>query len=228
MKVSCFLPCRRGSERVLNKNIGPFAGFQHGLIEIKLRQLCRAELIDEIVLSTNDDEIIRYATSLGHPKIRLHKREESLSSSETSTDSLAAHALFLIPTGHILWTHVTSPFVKAKEYDLIIQSYVNALADGYDSLMTTTEIHGFLWDKKGPVNYDRNFEKWPRTQTLASLHEVNSAAFLSSADNYEKLDDRIGEKPFLYTLDKIKSFDIDWPDDFKIAECIVKGGLVEL
>lgn len=228
MKVTCFLPCRKGSERVVRKNIKPFAGFSHGLIEVKLNQLCRSQLIDEIVLSTNDEEILDFANSLGEEKVRLHKRGESLSSSATSTDDLVSHALELVPDGHILWTHVTSPFIDAKEYDLIIQHYQQVIKEGYDSLMTTTLIHGFLWNNFGPINYDRKLEKWPRTQTLDPLHEINSGIFLSSAENYRYFDDRIGDNPFLYPLDKVKSFDVDWPDDFAIAECIAKAQLVEL
>lgn len=67
-----------------------------------------------------------------------------MSSSDTSTDQLVAHALELIPDGHILWTHVTSPFITEKHYDQIIRAYFDELARGYDSLMTTTAIHGFL------------------------------------------------------------------------------------
>lgn len=52
-KVTCFLPCRQGSQRVPNKNIKPFAGFEFGLIEVKLNQLLKATLVDEVVLSTS-------------------------------------------------------------------------------------------------------------------------------------------------------------------------------
>ena len=223
-KITAFLPCRKGSQRVPKKNIKPFAGFEFGLIQIKLKQLIEACNVDKIVLSTNDDEILNYAASLQNDKIIPHKRVELLSSSETSTDDLVAHALDLIPQGHILWTHVTSPFVNAQLYDKIIQQYRTALLDDYDSLMTANLIHGFLWDENGPINYDRTLEKWPRTQTIKPLHEINSAVFLSSSENYHNLNDRIGEKPFLYVLDKIQSFDIDWEEDYKIAEMIqIKG-----
>ena len=60
-------------------------------------------------------------------------------------------------------------------------------------------------------------EAW---QTIKPLHEINSAVFLSSSENYYNANDRIGEKPFLYVLDKIQSFDIDWEEDYKIAEMI--------
>lgn len=225
-KVTCFLPCRAGSQRVVKKNIKPFAGYSYGLIEVKLRQLLAAEKIDEVVLTTNDDDILAYAESLGDPRLRLHRRVEELSSSETSTDQLVAHALELIPEGHILWTHVTSPFITAKHYNDVIQSYFKQREQGYDSLMTTTEIHGFLWQDEQPMNYDRAIEKWPRTQSLAPVHEVNSGAFLAPADLYRELDDRIGRRPYLYAMDKFTSFDIDWPEDFVIAECLVEKGLV--
>lgn len=225
-KVTCFLPCRAGSQRVVKKNIKPFVGYEYGLIQVKLQQLLTAKEIDEVVLTTNDADIMAYAESLGNSRLRLHRRVEELSSSETSTDQLIAHALELISEGHILWTHVTSPFITAKHYDDVIQSYFKQREKGYDSLMTTTEIHGFLWQDEQPMNYDRAIEKWPRTQTLAPVHEVNSGAFLAPADLYRELDDRIGRRPYLYVMDKFTSFDIDWPEDFIIAECLLEKGLV--
>lgn len=227
-KINVFLPCRKGSERVPKKNIKPFVDFNNGLIEIKLKQLINSKHIDTIYLSTNDDEILDYAKSLNNEKIVLHKRIEELSSSQTSTDDLVAHALDLIKEGDILWTHVTSPFLTSEVYDQIIEKYFSEQVNGYDSLMTTNLIHGFLWNKKNPINYDRSVEKWPRTQTLEAIHEINSAVFLTNARIYKSLDDRIGRSPYLYALDKIQGFDIDWQDDFDIAQAIIRSGLVTL
>jgi len=224
-KLTCFLPCRAGSRRVVRKNIKPFAGFDFGLIQVKLRQLLAAELIDEVVLSTNDADILAFAESLNEPRLRLHKRVENLASSETSTDQLVAHALELIPDGHIIWTHVTSPFINEKHYDQVIRIYFDQLKKGYDSLMTTTAIYGFLWQDEQPMNYERSAEKWPRTQTLEAVHEVNSGAFLAHDTIYRELNDRIGERPYLCELGKFIGYDIDWPEDFMIAECMAEKGL---
>lgn len=225
-KVICFLPCRAGSERVVKKNIKPFSIYKHGLIEVKLRQLLMAKKIDEVVLTTNDSDILAYAESLNAPRLRVHRRVEELSSSVTSTDQLVGHALDLIPEGHILWTHVTSPFITAKHYDYVIQVYREKLEHGYDSLMSTTAIHGFLWRDEKPMNYDRTIEKWPRTQTLIPVHEVNSGIFLAPSYVYRELEDRIGQRPYLYGMDKITSYDIDWPEEFEMAECLMEKGLV--
>ena len=226
-KVSCFLPCRQGSQRVARKNIRPFAGFEFGLTEVKLKQLLNSKHLDEVVLSTNDKDIIDYARGIEHSKLRIHRRDGSLASA-TSTDALVAHALELIPEGHILWTHVTSPFINAERYDKIICSYFDALKSGHDSLMTTTELYAFLWQNGKPINYDRRVEKWPRTQTLNPIHEVNSGAFLASTDVYKYLGDRIGNVPYLYALDKLRAYDIDWPEDFVLTECMVREGLIPL
>lgn len=225
-KVTCFLPCRAGSERVLKKNTKPFSAYQNGLIQVKLRQILATQLIDEVVITTNDPDVLEYAESLREPRLRLHRRVEKLSSSATSTDQLVAHALDLIPSGDILWTHVTSPFITGSLYDEIIRTYLDRKDKGYDSLMTTTVIHGFLWQDERPINYDRNIEKWPRTQTMKPVHEINSGAFMASADVYRNYDDRIGLHPYLYELDRLTGLDIDWPEDFLIAECLLEKCMV--
>ena len=226
--ITCFLPCRKGSERVPRKNIKPFGKAQNGLIEIKLNQLISANLIDRIVLSTNDTEILDYAKTLRSPKLQLHHRTDELSSSSTSTDKLISHAFELIPEGDILWTHVTSPFINASLYDDIIKCYLSQLGEGYDSLMTTTLLHGFLWQNGKPINYDRAIEKWPRTQTLVPVHEVNSGVFLAPSSAYRELNDRIGQNPYLYAMERLTGHDIDWPEDFIIAESLIEKGLLKL
>lgn len=226
--LKCFLPCRKGSERVPRKNVKPFLNFQHGLFELKINQLIESKRIDEIVVSTNDEEIIEFVKASNNAKVKIHKRDEYLSSSQTSTDDLVNHAAELIPEGHILWTHVTSPFVTARHYDNIIESYFSKLELGYDSLMSATPIFGFLWDQKDAINYDRTIEKWPRTQTLNQVNEINSAAFIASSSIYKIEKDRIGKKPYLYSLDKLVSHDIDWLEDFILAECLAEKKLVQL
>jgi|SRR5690606_1999316 len=228
MRVSCFLPCRAGSERVPKKNIKPFADFKQGLIEIKLQQLNVCDQVDQIVLSTNDEEIIRYANSLSSKKLKLHIRDEHLSSSATSTDELVKLAHDATDGEHIIWTHVTSPFYSADLYGSAIKRYFSALSEGYDSLMSVKELRSFIWDDNGPLNYDRCIEKWPRTQTLKPLYEVDSGVFINSKKNYESLDDRIGRKPYLLVSPGNSGFDIDWPEDFSLAESMLINGVASV
>ena len=125
----------------------------------------------------------------------------------------------ILPDGHILWTHVTSPFIGPDIYYQIIEAYFKNL-DRFDSLMTVTKLQKFIWNDGEPVSYDRSLEKWPRTQTLDPLWEVNSGAFVAPKSVYEVSMDRIGNKPYLFELNDEISFDIDWLPDFKIAEAM--------
>jgi CMP-N-acetylneuraminic acid synthetase len=221
-KISVFLPCRAGSERIPRKNIKPFAGVKNGLLEIKLQQLLKIPQITEIILSTNDNLIIEYVHSLNNGKIILDIRPEYLCTSATSTDELIRYVPSVMKNAeHIMWTHVTSPLCNENDYEKAINQYFLSLKHGYDSLMSVTSLKKFLFYKNGKtINYDRNIELWPRTQTLESVYEANSAFFINSMNNYISYKDRIGKTPFFYELDSIKSFDIDWEDDFKIAEII--------
>lgn len=218
--VSVFLPCRAGSERVPNKNTKPFANNKDGLVGIKLRQLLRLKNVDNIVLSTNDEQVIDIASRISKD-ILIDIRSEELSSSATSTDDLIKYVPTIIKQGHILWTHVTSPFFSTELYDKTIEVYFKNLRKGVnDSLMSVNKIQSFLWTREKSFNYDSNKEKWPRTQTLQPLFEVNSGVFINSYENYLKQENRIGENPFLYETDALESFDIDWKEDFDIAEII--------
>lgn len=223
MKISVFLPCRAGSERVPHKNTRTFAGIEGGLLKIKLQQLIACNAIDTIVLSTNDEEVIQLAETVSSDKIKIDKRPEHLATSNTSTDDLVKYVPSIISEGAVLWTHVTSPFIDGKIYEEAINTYKEVLSKGEnDSLMSVTALRTFIWNKEGAINYDRNKEKWPRTQTIEPLYEINSGIFLADIDIYKNLQDRIGKKPFLFENNDIDSFDIDWEEDFFIAEAIYK------
>lgn len=227
-KVTAFVPCRKGSQRTPRKNIRPFHDIEHGLIEIKLKQLLRVQRIDEILLSTDDDEILNFADSLGNGRITLHKRDPSLSSSDTLTHQIIEHSLDVVSEGHVMWAHVTSPFIYGKLYSDILTEYFTSMKKGYDSLMTTNPIQGFLWKDGDALNYDRSVEKWPRTQTLEPVHEVNCGVFLAPVDVCREHQDRIGSRPYCFPLNGVTGHDIDWPEDFAIAEAMLESGLAKI
>lgn len=226
-KMIAFLPCRKGSERVPNKNTRMFSDIEGGLSAIKIRQLVQCNSIDSIVISTDDpivEDIARKFSKKYIKDISVHERPKQLASSNASTDDIIKHVQDLIPEGNVLWTHVTSPFVDQNLYSKAIEEYRNALLSGeWDSLMSVTKIQTFIWDDNGPINYQRSVEKWPRTQTLPCWYEINSALFIAPIITYRNIHDRIGRYPVLFPLDYPASVDIDTIDQFRLAESIWKG-----
>jgi len=221
--VSVFLPTRKGSQRIKNKNTRPFAEFKNGLLELKLNQLMRVKLISEIVLSTNDEDSlnIAYAMSRQCSKLKIDHRPDNLASNTTNLIDLVTYVPKVTNSDHLLWTHVTSPFVDSADYDQAIEQYFQACEQGNDSLMSVKPFNNFLWSKeKGDLINRCTPQRWPRTQDLMELFEIDSAIFIAPRKVYEQQNDRVGHNPFLYQLGGIKSFDIDWEDDFIIAEAL--------
>ena len=224
--VGVFLPCRGGSERIPNKNVRPFCNLKNGLIELKLRQLSKLKVADFILVSSNEETVLDLAWDLKKKLgefVRVHQRDDSLCSSTTTTDELIIHAGEVMDSDIILWTHVTSPFFNQRSYERILESYFKALKNGYDSLMMVNQITGFVWDGAGPINYDRSIRKWPFTQSLESLFEVNSGCFVAHSDTYIKYGDRIGENPSFHVVDFLEGFEIDYPYQFEMAETLYKN-----
>ncbi len=220
--VSFFLPTRKGSQRVINKNTKRFAWYEGGLLENKLLQLSTAKLIDKIILSTNDEVCIEIAEKLLDkiPNLVIDVRPEELCLDTTNLKDLIKYVPTITDSSHILWGHVTTPLFGGADYDNAIQAYHKALTEGYDSLITVNELRNFLLNKEGRVVNNTTSLPWPRTQDLETLYEINHAVFMTSREIYEEQSNRVGSKPHLLSTDKIKSFDVDWEEDFKIAEIL--------
>ena len=222
MKIDIFLLCRSSSVRIKNKNIKKFSNIKFGLFELKLAQLMLVKGVQNIIVSTNDKKILNYLKKKITKKLIIDKRPDYLCTSKVSTDELVKYVPKVIKSDHVLWTHVTSPFFRAKDYDDAIKVYKKNIKRN-DSLMGVTKIQDFIYDTKKPINFNKKKQKWPPTQSLRKLFVVNNSIFLTSKKNYINLNDRIGKNPFLLEIKKIKSFDVDWPEDFKIAENIYES-----
>lgn len=218
-KISFFLPTCRGSERMKNKNTRPFAGIEGGLVENKIKQLLATGLIDEIIFSSNDEACIAVAEKYNSDnRLKIIPRPEELCLSSTNLQDLIRYVPTVTDANHILWGHVTTPLADATQYDEGIRLYLDKLDEGYDSLVGVKELRNFLLNKDGrPVN---NTTSLP--QDLEPLYEINHIMFLAKREVYTEQKNRIGRKPLLHMMDELHSFDIDWPDEFMIAETIYK------
>jgi N-acylneuraminate cytidylyltransferase len=207
--VSFFLPARKGSQRVKNKNTRPFAGIQGGLLENKLNQLIQTKKIDEIILSTNDEECINIAEKFECNRLKIIPRPDDLCLDSTNLQDLIVYVPTITNADHVFWGHVTTPLAGASEYDSAVDIYRSKLVEGFDSLVSVIELRNFLLDHQGKLVNNTTNLPWPRTQDLELLYETNHVMFLAKREVYEKQKNRIGKKPIIHIMEKLKSFDID-------------------
>jgi CMP-N-acetylneuraminic acid synthetase len=215
-KITALVPCRMGSKRVINKNTREFS--DKSLVEIKLEQLLKVTQIDKIIVSTDDPKVIELCEKINNPKIELHHRDPYYASSECSNDEFIKYfARELNIEGHLLFTHVTSPFINEKTYTMAIKTYLENL-DKYDSLVSVRKIRGYIWDKnKNPLSYNISQGRWPRTQEIEPVYHINSGIFLIDFSLMKELGDRVGNNPLFFECNDIENFDIDWMDDFELG-----------
>ncbi|MGM0933350.1 MAG: cytidylyltransferase domain-containing protein [Bacteroidota bacterium] len=222
MSVAIFLPVRKGSDRVPDKNNRKFADIEGGLLELKLQQLMKIGIVEEIIVSSNDKKSLEVILEYQEKDSRIifSERPEHLGRSDTDLVDLIKHVPYLTNLEHILWTHCTSPFFDHRAYKQVIEKYVGFIRKGFDGLVTGRNYKDFLIDKQSGKLVNNNTQKaWPRTQDLADWFEINNAAFMTHRHNFE-LGNRTGKKPFYMEMDKMSSFDIDYEEDFKIAEAM--------
>lgn len=217
-----FLPARGGSERVINKNIRPFAGFSGGLLELKLKQLSQVHRLDEILVSSNDSQILEFAhrfAKKNDSRVRAIERPDEFGTSATSMERfIRDYIAHLDEDGTMLWTHVTHPFVTSSLYNEALDAYEAKRAEGYDSLVSATKIQKFLWRDGKPFNYDNTTEKWPRSQDLEPVWEINHAIYIIPFALMRTLGDRMGPNSYFFRTHESVSMDIDWEDQFHLMD----------
>ncbi len=229
MKCSIFFPLRAGSTRAVRKNTRPFLKdgtslFQHKIKQLILTQQCLPDIV-EIIISTNDPEVIEQAAPYLSESVKLVARPESLCMSTTKVSDLISYVPSVVRADYIFWVHATSPFISSDDYIEAFSIYRNSIALGCnDSMMSVNEIRQFIWDAstKNVINVDRSINPWPNTQDLKPLYEINHAFYISSKANYLNFNDRIGKNPNLYVCEGSKKIDIDWEEDFRIAQVLAE------
>lgn len=230
MTFSVFIPMRSGSTRSPKKNTRPFLETGESLFQLKMKsilKLCESDEIVEVIISSDDKDIINQAKPYLSDKVKIDMRPKELCLSSTKVEDLISYVPKVTKGEHVFWLHVTSPFVGFETYLNAIENYkYNVLESGsHDSLMSVNKLQQFIWSdsEKKVINVDRDINPWPNTQDLDPLYEINHAFYISSRNNYISLNDRIGKNPCLYICEGLEKIDIDWEEDFIVAGLIAKS-----
>lgn len=88
MKI-CFIPARGGSKRIKKKNINLFYG--KPIISYPISEAIKSNIFDEIIVSTDDDEIAKIALRYG-AKVPF-KRPSNISGDMTTTLEVIQHGI---------------------------------------------------------------------------------------------------------------------------------------
>lgn len=214
MKIKALVAVRSGSQRVVNKNIRPFAG--SSLLEIKLNQLKRIPNIDGIVVNSNDDKMLEIASNMG---CEVVKRDEYYASNQVSMSEVYRNMAENVNADVIAYINATNPLLNDRTIVQAIENYKKNISQ-YDSLNSAHLIKEFLFKQNLPINYDLRHQ--PRSQDLPDISALNFAINIISREKMIECKNVVGYKPNIYIIDEVEATDIDNPIDFDFAEFVYK------
>ena len=214
MKIKALVAVRSGSQRVVNKNIRPFAG--SSLLEIKIQQLKRIPNLDGVVVNSNDEEMLKIARGLGCETV---KREEYYASNQVSMSDVYRNMAENFDGDVVAYINVTNPLLRDETITNAIEEY-KKLEEKHDSLNSAHLIKEFLFKDNLPINYD--LRNQPRSQDLPDIAALNFAVSIISRENMIECKNVVGYRPNIYLIDEVEATDIDNQIDFDFAEFMYK------
>lgn len=210
MKVVAFIPIKLNNERTPGKNIKKFSDGTP-LIYFVENALLSVNGIDEIYCYCSDEKINEYLLK----GINYLRRPETLDTKETRCNDIINEFVSTIDSDIYIMAHATSPFVTANH----IQECLDAVKSGqYDSAYAAVKMQNFIWYKDKPLNFDISNNL--RTQDMEPVYCELSTPFVFTKDAYLLYKGRTGDKPYRCECSPVEGIDIDYPEDFEMADAV--------
>lgn len=213
MKTVVFVPIKLNNERVPGKNVKKFYDGVP-LIRVMLDKLIKLDNIDDIYVFCSNESIKEYLI----PGVQFLKRPTFLDTKEATPQDIINEFMKKIDADIYMVSHVTSPFVTVEH----IQECLTSVQSGkFDSSFTAEKMQRLLWKADNqPLNFIADCI--PRTQDIDPIYNEVSAAYVFTKEMFCRLQRRIGEKPHITEVSGVETVDIDYPEDFVIADAIYK------
>ena len=214
-KITAVIPVRSGSTRCKNKNIRDFG--DTNLLKRKIEILKQVEEIDEILVSSNCDEMLQIALDLG---VSIHKRDEKFCTLDSPHSEWIVNIAKYIKNEIMLFTHAVCPFVKKENYTNLINIFKKS---NNSSVINVTNIQHFMLFNNEPINFDLN-----NITTSQQLPKYNIPTFginIIKVDDVIKYKNVIGNTPKCITTCPISGIDIDHPHEFVISELLYNNNI---
>ena len=216
-KIVALVPMRHISERVPKKNYRPFAG--QPLYRRIVASLLDCTLISEVVIDT-DSPVIRQDVEKEFTGVTLIDRPEHLRGDMVPMNDVLLHDVRQVDADFYMQTHSTNPLLRSETISRAIQHFLDNWPTN-DTLFSVTRLQVRLWDQLiRAINHNPSLLL--RTQDLPPVLEENSCLYIFTRKTLETTNNRIGNRPLMFEIERIEAWDIDEELDFSISEFLFK------
>lgn len=218
MSNLCIIPARGGSKRIPHKNVKPFLG--KPIVAYSIENALASELFDEVMVSTDDPEIVETALQYG-ASVPFLRSEKTANDFATLADVIREVVNEYAQRGrqfdHVCCLLATAPLVTA---DLLREAY--AKLQSLDECSTVYPVVQFSYpvqrclemDAEGYVSMKWKEYATARSQDLQPLYHDSGTFYFHKTTPW--MEGRI--KRSAIVMDELHVQDIDTDVDWQLAE----------
>lgn len=216
----CIIPARAGSKRIKNKNILPF--IDKPIISYVINAAIETNLFDEIMVSTESEEIANIAKSHGAniPFLRSKKNaDDYATTSDVILEVIEKYAELGITFDSIFCLYPTSVLIKPK---LILNAFEKFKSNSVDSLIT---VQKFKHPIERAIKVTNQKAEWinkefefSRTQDFENTYYDSGQFYILKTSSFIIQKSLLMENTFSLILDEKNTQDVDIYSDLYFLE----------
>jgi CMP-N-acetylneuraminic acid synthetase/spore coat polysaccharide biosynthesis predicted glycosyltransferase SpsG len=217
-KMIAIIPARGGSKGIPRKNIKLLSG--KPLIAYAIETAMNSRYIDNVVVSTDDEEIAEIAKVYG---AKIIMRPQALAEDHVPLDPVIYHAVTAVERDedlqydYFLTIQPTSPLLQTTTLDTMIEKMVEG---DYDTIMSVKAENHLFWIKKD-ARFSPLYKERKNRQYLDPIYRETGAVVISRRAVLSE-NNRIGENISLFELPDEETVDIDDYQDWETAESLLR------
>ncbi len=218
-RVVGLIPARIGSVRVKCKNLRMIAG--KPLIYYSIRAVQEARTFDEVYENSESELIGAVAERYG---INFYKRPKELATSSSLIDEYIYDFLKHVSCDVLAVVNPTSPFLTSQEIEASVEHFNS---HDYDTQLACTDVRTHCFLEGDEVNFTTK-GKHPRSQDLSPVQALNFAVTIWDSAKFIRQYEEKGYAVYtgklgLFAFEGLSTIDIDWEEDFVLAELIMQN-----
>jgi CMP-N-acetylneuraminic acid synthetase len=213
------IPARKGSKRVVNKNMRLLDG--KPMIGYSLETAKYFDEVFDVYVNTDSKEISEYAKTFG---IETYLRKPHLASDDATGDQFTYDILTELNPDTLIMINPVCPLIGVEDVINAIESYGSS-SDEVDTLISVSSTNMQCVFKNEFLNVNPIGPLVP-SQENEKVYTCNWAITIWNAqvfkNNFEKYQGGYcGTNRILFPLSPLKSIKVSYEDDFRLAESIL-------
>lgn len=211
-RVLGLVPARAGSQGLPGKNVRPLAG--KPMVAWTLEACREASVLDQVVVSTDDEAVAAIATETGFPP--PFRRPDHLSGPQASVIDAVEHALLTLggTWDYIVLLQPTSPLRLGADIDAAVRLCHDSGASAVIGVSPVLKPQTF-YGRVGDDGLFRQDEARPDEPVV-----INGAVYVGRPESLLERRTFIGPDTLAHVMPPERGWDVDTAFDFAVCEAL--------